>query len=91
MDYVVAPGATIPVNVRLEGGDGKLTPQEKEAIDTGKNFLWLAGYLKYTDTFERRDAPIYEMRFCYRWIPRSYLVPEPLWWRDGPPEYNAAT
>jgi hypothetical protein len=91
MDYVVAPGTTVPVSVLLEGGDGKLTPQEKEAIDTEKNFLWLVGYLRYTDTFERRDAPIYETKLCYRWIPSSYLVREPFWLREGSSEYNGTT
>jgi hypothetical protein len=91
MDYVLAPDTTIPVQVLLEGGDGKLTTPEREAIDTEKNFLWLAGYIRYTDTFERQDFPIYETRFCYRWKPRSYLVPEPFWLREGPPEYNRTT
>jgi len=91
IDYVVAPDATIPVSVRLEGGDGKLTIQEREAIDTGMNFLWLVGYLKYTDTFERREPPVYETRFCYRWMPSSYSVQEPFWLREGSSEYNRTT
>jgi hypothetical protein len=91
MDYVVAPDTTVPVSVLLEGGDGKLTPQDKEAIDKEINFLWLVGYFRYTDTFQRQEACIYETRVCYRWMPRSYLVPEPFWMRKGPPEYNKTT
>jgi hypothetical protein len=58
-------------------------------LNKGK-FLWLCGFLKYRDTFERENAPEHETRFCYLYETRLNS-PKPFWRLAGPSEYNRAT
>ena len=89
-DYTFPQGTTAPVQATFMP-DGWITPQEKEEIEVKKKrYLWLCGYLKYRDTFDRNEAPVYETRICYRWV--NYTnSPKPFWMLVGPAEYNRAT
>jgi hypothetical protein len=89
-DYTVPQDATIPVQATFEP-DGMLTPQEIEEITVKRTrLLWLCGYLKYKDTFDRKDAPVYETRICYRWV-NNTDSPKPFWIMAGSREYSTAT
>jgi hypothetical protein len=92
-DYKIPDGASVPVQATFSP-DGWITPQDLEAI-TGKNikdkrYVWLCGYLKYRDTLDRKDAPIYETRICYRWV-NDLNSPAPFWIMAGDRKYSRAT
>jgi hypothetical protein len=59
-------------------------------VAQGKKFLWLCGFVRYVDTFERGPKSEHETRFCYLWETRL-TSPEPAWIRAGLREYTDAT
>lgn len=88
-DYVIPQGATMPWQAIVRP-DGWITPQELEEITVKKSrYVWLCGYLRYRDTFDRKDAPVYETRICYRWV-NDTNSPQPFWILAGPREYSKA-
>jgi hypothetical protein len=95
-DYIFPPSETIPVQATFKT-DGCITTQEKEdVLKTKVRYLWLCGFCKYTDTFERKSPPIHESRFCYRWISDAISyedrdIRKNFWIMAGPREYNRAT
>jgi hypothetical protein len=89
-DYNFPHGTTAKVQATFMP-DGFITAQEKEEIEVKKTrYLWLCGYLKYKDTFDRPDAPTYETRLCYKWV--NYMnSPKPFWSLAGPIGHNKAS
>jgi hypothetical protein len=95
-DYTFPQGEVLQVQASL-GGDGRMTMHERdELLVTKKSSLWLCGYFKYTNTFNREKSPIHTSRICYKWM---YDAPSVLdsdihktfWVVGGPIEYNKAT
>lgn len=62
---------------------------DRDKILKHGKFLWLCGFLKYRDTFEREKAPEHETRFCYLYETR--FNSPPFWRLAGPSVYNRAT
>ncbi len=70
---------------------GFLTPDDTRTLSqAGSKFLWLCGFLKYRDTFEREGKADYETRFAFRYEPRA-VEPRSCWHELGPELYNKAT
>lgn len=93
--YAFPPNEVVPHQATFEP-DGRITPQELAEIVTRKRFVWLCGYFRYKDTFDRPDAPEYETRFCFRWVYDQTKSTDPsihrsFWIMAGPSEYNRAT
>jgi hypothetical protein len=55
-----------------------------------EQFLWLCGFLGYTDTFKRSNPSMHETRFCLIWETGTTSL-KPFWRFAGPEEYNRAT
>lgn len=84
------PGETIEYEVNL-APIGFITTEQRDAVfKTHNKFLWLCGFSRYRDTFEREHAPEYETRFCYVYETRTN-APRAFWRPAGPSEYNRAT
>ena len=87
--YVFPPGETKAAEAMLSSGF--ISPEARDNVLTNKTkFLWLLGFVKYRDTFEREPSIEYESRFCYLYETRLNS-PAPFWTPAGPPEYNRAT
>lgn len=69
---------------------GFIKLEDRNRIVNKSKFLWLCGFLRYRDTFERKDAPEHETRFCYLYETRLNS-PEPFWILAGSSEFNRAT
>jgi len=94
-DYTFPQNSTLPLQATF-APNGYIALHEIEEIMVYKRFLWLCGYCKYRDTFDRKDAPIYESRFCYRWVYNAVSstdikIRKSFWIMAGPREYNKAT
>jgi hypothetical protein len=94
-DYPFPPNEIVPNEATFEP-DGRITPQELTEITERKRFVWLCGYFRYKDTFDRPDAPEYETRYCYRWFYNMEKTADKkirvsFWKMAGPREYNRAT
>ncbi|MGA7089854.1 MAG: hypothetical protein WBX12_04150, partial [Candidatus Acidiferrales bacterium] len=68
----------------------------EQLLKTKSKFLWLCGFCRYMDTFNRKDSAVYESRFCYRWISDAASYEDRdihinFWIMAGPREYNRAT
>jgi hypothetical protein len=68
---------------------GYISSTEYAAINNKKAFLWLCGFIRYRDTFDRVGVVEYETRFCYLWD-SNMENPRPEWRLAGPSEYNRA-
>jgi hypothetical protein len=67
-----------------------ITPEDLEEVNRGTKYLWLCGFIAYTDTFER-DVPVeYRTPFCYLWETRTNAE-HPFWIMAGPRKHNRAT
>ena len=66
------------------------TNQTIADIQNGIQFLWLCGFVKYVDTFERGNESQHETVFCYFWEVRM-STPKPFWRPFGTAEYNKAS
>lgn len=89
-DFVFAQGAAILTEAPLKPVN-LVTPEQYRDIFVNKSrFVWLCGYFKYTDTFNRTNPVIYETRLCFLWETRLNS-PKPFWTMAGPPKHNRAT
>jgi hypothetical protein len=71
--------------------DGFIRLEKREDVLTRHiRFLWLCGFIKYNDTFERKKILEYETVFCLLYETRTN-APVPYWRLAGPDEYNKAT
>jgi len=64
--------------------------ENRDQVLHGGKYLWLCGFLRYRDTFERENAPEHETRFCYLYETR-FNSPKPFWKIAGPSIYTRAT
>jgi len=87
--YIFPPGEVKEAQATLSSGF--ISAQERVDIIKNKTkFLWLLGFIKYRNTFERESGAEYETRFCYLYETRLNS-PKPFWTPAGPLEYNRAT
>jgi hypothetical protein len=84
----VPPDQQIPSQAILT--TGFIKADDVAHVEHGGKYLWLCGFIKYRDTFERTRSPEYETRFCWLYENR-FNTPEPFWKPAGPSEYNRAT
>jgi hypothetical protein len=95
-NYTFAQDVTAPIQATIEP-DGMISTRDFEDLFVTKTRgLWLCGYIKYVDTFDRRDAPVYETRICFRWNHElmhvlDHDIRQSFWIMAGPREYNRAT
>jgi hypothetical protein len=82
------PNESIPVEANLSP-IGFITKKDSDGILSKDKFLWLCGFIRYRDTFERAKAPEYETQFCYLWETRQNTAKP--FWRMTLVEYNKAT
>jgi hypothetical protein len=83
------PGESVAVEARLEPF-GFIEEDDLKSVLKGGKYLWLCGFVRYRDTFQRKQAPEHETRFCYIYENRMN-APKPYWRLAGPPEFNRAT
>jgi hypothetical protein len=69
---------------------GYVKSEELREIRSKQKFIWLCGYVRYSDTFDRNGIAEYETKFCYLWD-SDVENPRPHWRLAGPPEYSTAT
>jgi hypothetical protein len=87
--YIFPPGEVKAAEATL--WSGFISGQDRDAVLVNKTkYLWLFGFVKYLDTFEREQHAEYETRFCFLYETRLN-APKPFWTPAGPPEYNTAT
>ena len=83
--YIIPQDESTPREANLVSGF--ITEPELERVNKRENLLWLCGFIRYRDVFERDNADLHETRFCYVWETRTN-APKPYWHPAGPDEYN---
>jgi hypothetical protein len=87
--YVFPPGEIKPAEATL--AHSFITNAERSDIIERKiKYLWLMGFVKYVDTFDREPREEHETRFCFLYETRLN-TPEPFWTPAGPADHNRAT
>jgi len=88
-NFIFPRGTSTPIQAALQ--TLHITAKEHDDVVVKKTrFLWVCGYCRYRDTFERKESPVYETRFCFRWE-NNTNAPQPFWILAGPREYSRAT
>jgi hypothetical protein len=82
---MMPPGKRVGLQTRYK--DFLISKEVKEAIDVGKKFVWVCGYVKYFDAYGRGP---YRTNFCEVYQPRP-MDALPRFSAAGPDEYNQAT
>jgi hypothetical protein len=82
---MLPPGKEIPINVRPK--DWLISGEDKAAIESGRKFIWLCGYIRYFDVY---GGGPYRTNFCETYMPKP-MTGEPRFAAAGPDEYNQAT
>lgn len=88
--YVFPQGETRSSEGRLRNGGFISEGDRKMVVDDHIRYLFLVGCIIYRDTFERKDVPEYETRFCYLYETLTN-APKPFWTEVGPKGCNRAT
>jgi hypothetical protein len=86
--YMLPQGVSMPAQAVL-APFGFIKLSDRDAIRNKSKFLWLCGFIRYSDTFERKKVVEYETRFCY--LMETRMDADPFWKPAGPGEYNRAT
>lgn len=68
---------------------GFVSQSDFDSISKMRKILWLCGFIRYRDVFERRGED-HETSFCYLWETRT-TAPKPFWRAAGPADYNKQT
>jgi hypothetical protein len=79
--FMLPPEEALPWQMRLP------EPWASHDVLEGNKYLWLCGFVVYSDTIEREGIPPYETAFCLVYQ-RGSGISKPAWKRAGPKEYN---
>jgi hypothetical protein len=80
-------GDAIDVEANL-ASQGWISQIDVDGIAAKNRFLWLCGFIRYRDIFERENGTGHETQFCYLWETRGSYEP---FWRTTPNDLNKAT